>query len=184
MSKAAPVYVSLLRGINVGGHRKIPMAELRRTYEALGFSPVKSYIQSGNVVFGGGAASAASVARRIHEAIETTFGFAVPVILRTADEMEAVVRGNPFQTGGADPTKLHVTFLAAAPSDQAASEFAAYRVGPDELRLIGREAYLHCPEGLARTKLTPAFLERALGSVSTTRNWRTVNTVLEMARGL
>jgi len=176
-------YVSLLRGINVGGHKKIRMAELRALYASLGFDPVASYIQSGNVVFGGAKGGAAAVTRKIERAIADEFGFDVPVILRTAAEMEAVVRDNPFLAEGADPTKLHVTFLAEAASPQAAADFASFRVGPDELRLVGREAYLHCPEGLARTKLTPTFMERALGSASTTRNWRTVNTVLEMARG-
>lgn len=177
------IWISLLRGINVGGHKKIRMAELRAVYESLGFDSVASYIQSGNVVFGAGERHEAPLARKIGKAIADAFGFDVRVILRTADEMDAVVRGNPFLPEGADPTKLHVTFLAEPPSAQAAADFAAYRVGPDELRLVGREAYLHCPDGLARTKLTPTFMERALGSASTTRNWRTVNTVLDMGRG-
>ena len=94
-----------------------------------------------------------------------------------------MVRDNPFLAEGTDPAKLHVTFLAERAPARVAADFAVYRIGPDELRLVGREAYLHCPEGLGRTKLTPTFMERALGSASTTRNWRTVNTVLEMARG-
>jgi uncharacterized protein (DUF1697 family) len=175
-------WVSLLRGVNVGGHKKIRMAELRELYASLGFDPVRSYIQSGNVVFGGGRGTAAALARTIEEAISAQFGFDVPVILRTAAELDRVVRGNPFVAEGADLARLHVTFLAQPPSAQAAADFAAYRVGPDELRLVGREAYLHCPGGLGDTKLTPTFLERSLGSASTTRNWRTVNTVLEMAQ--
>jgi uncharacterized protein (DUF1697 family) len=177
-------WASLLRGINVGGHKKIRMAELRTVYESLGFEAVRSYIQSGNVVFRTGKGAASPLARRIEGAIADAFGFDVPVILRTADEMAAVVRDNPFLAEGVDPSKLHVTFLAEAASAQAGADFAAYRVEPDELRLVGREAYLHCPEGMARTKLTPAFLERALGSASTTRNWRTVNAVLETARNI
>ena len=184
MRTSALIYISLLRGINVGGHKKILMAELRATYESLGFVSVRSYIQSGNVVFEGARGSAASVARKIEEAIAANFGFDVPVILRTAAEMEDVVRGNPFLAEGVDPSKLHVTFLTGGASAKVEADFAAYRMGPDELRLVGREAYLHCPEGMARTKLTPTFLERALGSASTTRNWRTVNTVLEMARNI
>ncbi|HSG46608.1 MAG TPA: DUF1697 domain-containing protein, partial [Longimicrobiales bacterium] len=143
---------------------------------------VRSYIQSGNVVFLTQERSAPVLVRTVERAIADAFGFDVPVILRTADEMAAVVRGNPFLPDGADPSKLHVTFLADEPSPGVMVDFSSYRQGPDEVRLRGREAYLHCPEGLARTKLTPAFLERALGSASTTRNWRTVNTVLDMAR--
>ncbi|HSG47033.1 MAG TPA: DUF1697 domain-containing protein, partial [Longimicrobiales bacterium] len=114
-------------------------------------------------------------------AIAGAFGFDVPVMVRTAAELEAVVRHNPFLEEGADPAKLHVTFLAGEASAEVQAEFSSYTVGSDELRLRGREAYLHCPHGLARTKLTPTFMERALGSASTTRNWRTVNKVLEMA---
>jgi len=183
-SRDAPAYVSLLRGINVGGHKKILMADLRRTYDALGFAPVQTYIQSGNVVFRGAPGSAESVAQRIEEAIMADFGFQVRVMLRTAEELEDVVRGNPFLAEGADPSRLHVTFLAEAASAQAMDEFASFRMGPDELRLVGREAYLHCPGGMGRTKLTPTFIERSFGSPTTTRNWRTVNTVLAMARDL
>lgn len=174
-------WVSLLRGINVGGHKKIRMADLRTVYESLGFEAVRSYIQSGNVVFRTGKGAASPLARRIEGAIADAFGFDVPVILRTADEMATVVRDNPFLAEGADPSKLHVTFLTEPPSPKVRADFASYREGPDELRLVGREAYLNCPDGLARTKLTPAFMERALGSAATTRNWRTLNTVLELA---
>lgn len=180
----APTFISLLRGINVGGRKKIRMEDLRALYASLGFSPVRSYIQSGNVVFGGATGGGAIVAGKIEEALAANFGFDVPVILRTAAEMEDVARGNPFLGEGVDPSKLHVTFLKGAASDQARGDFAAHRVGSDELRLVGREAYLHCPGGMARTKLTPTFLERVLGSASTTRNWRTVNAVLEMARSI
>jgi uncharacterized protein (DUF1697 family) len=181
-ARTPTTWVSLLRGINVGGHKKIRMAELRALYASLGFDPVQSYIQSGNVVFGGGRGTAAELARTLEQAIAGRFGFDVPVILRTAAELERVVRDNPFLAEGADPARLHVTFLAQAPSARVAADFAAYRVGPDELRLVGREAYLHCPGGLGTSKLTPTFMERALGSASTTRNWNTVNKALEMAR--
>jgi uncharacterized protein (DUF1697 family) len=177
-------WISLLRGINVGGHNAIRMAELRALYESLGFAPVESYIQSGNVVFGAGRASAGTLVGKIEAGIADTFGFDVPVILRSAAEMEGVVRDNPFLAEGADPTKLHVTFLAEKPTADLVARYASHVQGPDELRLVGREAYLHCPEGLGRTKLTPTFMERAFGSATTTRNWRTVNTVLEMARAL
>lgn len=179
-----PTYVSLLRGINVGGHKKILMAELRAVYTALGLDPVRTYIQSGNVVFGGGKGSAATLARTLEKAIKDAFGFDVPVVIRTAADMERVVAGNPFLAEGADPSTIHVTFLGSAPSASSAAAMASYTVGPDELRVIGLEAYLHCPEGMARTKLTPMFMERSLGVIGTTRNWRTVTTLLDMARAV
>lgn len=179
---ASVTWISLLRGINVGGHKKILMADLRTLYESLGFASVRSYIQSGNVVFRTEEDGAPALARTIEDAISDAFGFDVPVILRTAHEMGAVVRDNPFLPEGAEPSKLHVTFLSGDASPKAVADYATYRVGPDEVRLVGREAYLHCPEGLARTKLTPTFMDRAFGSACTTRNWRTVNTVLDMAK--
>jgi len=177
-------YVSLLRGINVGGHNKILMAELRAVYAQLGLDPVRTYIQSGNVVFGGGKGSASAMARTLEKAITDAFGFEVPVVIRTSAEMERVVAGNPFLAEGADPSTLSVAFLGSAPSESAAAAMAAYTVGPDELRVVGLEAYLHYPEGQARTKLTPTFMERSLGVIGTTRNWRTVNTLLDMARAV
>ncbi|HKJ01227.1 MAG TPA: DUF1697 domain-containing protein, partial [Longimicrobiales bacterium] len=123
-------YISLLRGINVGGHKKIRMAELRALYSSLGFDPVRSYIQSGNVVFRGGRGGGPALSRKIEKAIADHFGFAVPVILRTAAEMAVVVEKNPFLAEGADPTKLHVTFLAEAASDEALADFASCTVGP------------------------------------------------------
>ena len=175
-------WIALLRGINVGGHRKVPMANLRELCAGLGFTSVRTYIQSGNVVFRSRAGSA-TVASRLREGILRTFGFDVAVVVRTLDELDAVVEANPFLAEGTpDPTRLHVTFLEEGPSDEVRAEYARHRAGTDELRLGGREAYLHCPGGLGKSKLTPTFMERALGTATTTRNWRTVTTLLEMAR--
>lgn len=176
-------WIALLRGINVGGHKKVRMAELRELCTSLGLAAVSTYIQSGNVVFrvGGGRAQ---VAGKLRRGIEEKFGFDIPVVVRTLEEMAAVVDGNPFLAEDVEDTsKLHVTFLEGEPQPAAREGFAHYRIGPDEVRLVGTEAYLHCPQGLARTKLTPTFLERSFGTPSTTRNWRTVTTLLEQARG-
>jgi uncharacterized protein (DUF1697 family) len=178
-------WVALLRGVNVGGARKIRMAELRELCSSLGFESVATYIQSGNVVFRAREGDPGAVAGKVATAIEGAFGFDVAVMVRNVDQLASVVEGNPFLAEGVEDTsRLHVTFLSAAPAASVRKAFGRYRIGRDELRLVGREAYLHTPEGMGRSKLTPAFMERSFDTASTTRNWRTVNTLLEMARGL
>jgi uncharacterized protein (DUF1697 family) len=177
-------WIALLRGINVGGHKKVPMAELRSLCASLGFTSVTSYIQSGNVVFRSSAAATGVVAA-LEGAIAGRFGFEVRVVVRDLAQLRRVVAGNPFLSDGVvDASKLHVTFLADAPARSVAEAMRVHRIGADELRLVGREAYLHCPDGLGRTKLTPTFMERGFGTATTTRNWRTVNRLLEMASTL
>ncbi|HVF20836.1 MAG TPA: DUF1697 domain-containing protein [Mycobacteriales bacterium] len=164
-------YVALLRGINVGGHAKVAMADLRTVFESLGFDDVATYIQSGNVVFG----SAAPVdVRAVEQRIADDLGVTPDVLLRTAEEIDAVVRGNPF----ADTDGLHVTFLADTPTGTVEAPAGQ----PDELAVVGREAYVRCPDGYGRTKLNNTFLEKRLGVPATTRNWKTVVTLAEMAR--
>src|SRR5260370_28332461 len=115
-----PTYISMLRGINVGGHKKIKMDQLRKSFEALGFEQVKTYIQSGNVVFRGGKVSTQVLSRKIEAKTLGDFGFSVSVISRTQDEMERTIQNNPFlKGGGIDQTKLHVTFLSEAPAPHA-----------------------------------------------------------------
>ena len=185
MSRAGHTWIALLRGINVGGHRKVPMAELRELCARLRFEEVATYIQSGNVVFRAAQAKAAEVEAALARAIERRFGFDVSVMVRDVPELDAVVAGNPFLAEGVDDTsRLHVSFLGAEPPAAVAEEYRRLRLGGDELRLVGREAYLHVPGGMGKSKLTPTFLERALGTPGTARNWRTVNTLLEMGRGL
>ena len=182
-ARGPSAWVALLRGVNVGGHRKVPMAELRDALASLGLEDVRTYIQSGNAVFRAGRQGRTELTSRIEDALDRTFGFPVSVMLRSAEEMDRVVEHGPFLGEGADPSRLHVAFLASAPSGKVAEDFASFRIGSDELRLAGSEAYLHCPEGMARSKLTPAFLERAMGTPSTVRNWRTTVALREMARG-
>ncbi len=167
-------YVCLLRAVNVGG-RAVPMAELRALFESLGYSEVASYIQSGNVVFG----SSKSVRGDALEAsIEAAFGVKTSPVLRTAAEMAEVAAAHPFRD--ADPTKLHVGFLAARPPKAAVSALEPEGFLPERFAVSGRELYLHLPAGMARTKL-PGYLERRLKLPVTFRNWRTVQTLAEMA---
>jgi len=150
--------IALLRGVNVGGNRKIPMADLRAVFVEAGCGDVATYIQSGNVVFTTSGRSLEKVRVDLERRIETATGFAVPVILRTARELEVVVRENPFTTAG--PAQLHVAFLGAAPAAGSFDGVDRANFAPEEFVVAGREVYLHLPNGAGRAKLPPAGGER------------------------
>ena len=175
------VHVALLRAINVGGTKKLLMAELRAMFEAAGCADVRTYIQSGNVVFRADPALAERITALIEAEIAATKGFQVPVVTRTAAEWSAVVEGNPFLAAGADPAQLHVGFLAEEPSAARIAELDPDRSPPDAFEVRGREVYLHFPNGTARSKLTVDYFDRVLGTTITIRNWRTVRKLHEMA---
>ena len=174
-------YVALLRGINLGGHAKVGMADLRRVFLALGHAEVTTYLQSGNVVFSSPAAQPSRLAAAIEQRIASDLGMTVTVLLRTGDDLARVAAANPFLGRTGDPTKLHVTFLAAAPDRDRAARLEAPAGEAAELALAGREVYLYYPDGYGRTKLDNAFLERRLGVAATTRNWRTVTKLGDLA---
>ena len=160
-------YVSLLRGINVSGQKKIRMDELRALYASLGFADVASYRDM--------------LKTRIESAILKQFGFAVEVFLRTLEELEGIVKKNPYaQELTSGPAGLYVTFLAAPPSPGALEGMRALSSGDDSYEISGSEIYLHCPGGYGRTKLSNNAIEKAAGIPATTRNWKTVNTLLKM----
>jgi uncharacterized protein (DUF1697 family) len=177
-----PVFVAFLRGINVGGKNKLPMAELTRLCSQLGCADVGTYVQSGNVVFRASAELARALEADLAAALRARFGLSVPVILRTAAEIAAVARANPFLKAGAAPETLHVAFLASAPAAGRAAGLDPERSPGDAFALRGRELYLHLPNGVARTKLSNAYLDRTLDTTSTLRNWRTVQALLERTR--
>lgn len=174
-----PTYISLLRGINVGGHKKIRMAELRALYESLGFANVTTYVQSGNVVFDADSADADALASRIEAAIAEHFDFDVTVLLRTADDLRRILDNNPFPD--AEAKYLHVLFLAAAPEPGAVSALDVPATNGEDWRLAGWEIYLHYPNGSGRSKMTGAFFERKLGLAGSARNWNSVNALYELA---
>jgi uncharacterized protein (DUF1697 family) len=169
-----PTYIALLRGINVGGRRSVPMAALREVHARLGYTDVVTYIQSGNVVFDADSDDVALLSRTIEQAITADFGIGVPVIVRTREDLVTIIESSPYTTTGADPARLAVAFLADAPAMERAVGIDATGLLPDEFALGEREVYLHCPSGFGRTKLTNAFLEEQLGVTATTRNWKTV----------
>ena len=175
-------FISLLRGINVSGQKTIRMPELKALYESLGFTHVATYLQSGNVVFDGTVPEASTVAGSIEKAIERHFGFTVSVLIRTKDDFQRIILGNPFLTQrNEDPERLYVTFLSDLPSGVAAKDLEAPSDTTDEYFLSGREIYLFCPNGYGRTKLSNNFFERKLKTIATTRNWKTVNALYNMA---
>ncbi len=177
-----PVYISMLRGINVSGHKQIKMSQLQELFKALGFEQVKTYIQSGNVVFDARTNSAQNVSKKIEEKILSDFGFSVPVISKTPAEMGRTLQNNPFlKKRGIDTSKLHVTFLSQAPAETGLRKLEALNARPDEWHYSGREIYLYCPEGYGRTRLSNNALEKLLMVTATTRNWRTVNQLYQMA---
>ena len=182
-SKASHPYVALLRGINVGGRNKLPMRELTAVFVEAGGEDVRTYIQSGNVVFQADPSVADGLPARITAAIAAGRGYQIPVVVRTAADIARVVHGNPFLAAGADPSKLHVGFLAEAPDPARVAALDPDRSPPDAFEVRGNEVYLHFPNGVARSKLTNVYFDRTLGTISTVRNWRTVCKLHEMAGG-
>ena len=165
---AAPrTYAALLRGINVGGARKVSMAELAGVFAALGHEDVSTYIQSGNVVFSSSKAERA-IAPALEAAIDERFGLDVRVMIRSHDELAAIAAGNPF----GDARGVHVVFLERAPAKSARLD--PDRSPGDAFALVGRELYLQLPTGAGRTKLTLGYVETQLGVAGTQRNWNTL----------
>lgn len=176
-------WVALLRGINVGGAKKVPMARLRELLSDLGYDDVSTYVQSGNAVFDAAETDARTVAQQIERAIEAEFGFGSRITLRTREEWAAVVAANPFPDAVAEPKTLHVVFLSepVPPGRLDGVDRAAFE--PERFELRERELYLWLPDGIGRSKLAATLTERRLGDgvTATARNWRTVATLLELA---
>jgi uncharacterized protein (DUF1697 family) len=178
-----PIYVSLLRGINLGGHKRIKMEQLRASLEKLGFESVKTYIQSGNVVFKTRKTATSVLSRKIEERILKDFGFAVSVVSRTADEVSEAIANNSFlKQRGIDPEKLHVMFLSEAPTPAALKKLAELTAPPDQCRPLGRDIYFYFPNGVSGSVLMKSPVDRVLAVVTTTRNWKTVYSLHQMCR--
>jgi uncharacterized protein (DUF1697 family) len=177
-----PVYIAMLRGVNVAGHNLVKMVELRGLFEKLGFNQCQTYIQSGNVVFSAPKVPEAEVAAKIAKGIGKRFGFEPGVAVRTAAEMLAVIERNPLaKMKAVDVTNLHVTFLSKEPETAALTKLKALAAPGEDFRGVGREIYLYCPNGYGNTKLNNNAVEKALAVAATTRNWNTVNKVHQMA---
>jgi len=180
--KAASRHVALLRGINVGGTRLLPMKRLAELCTAVGCGEVQTYIQSGNVVFSASKPLVAKFPGVLAAAILQKFKMEVPVVVRSAEDLARVARNNPFLRKGIDPDWLHVAFLADAPTAEQVAALDPARSPGDEWVVVERDIYLHLPKGAGQSKLTNQYLDSRLKTVSTVRNWRTVLKLLELAR--
>lgn len=179
-----PAIVSMLRGVNVGGHNKIRMEALRTLCDSLDLRKAQTYVQSGNVVFLTKERNLVVLSSKIEDAIEKTFGFRAGVVLRTAPEMNDVISRNPFaKRSGIDPRKLLIIFLPTRPAAETKDGLLRLKPDPEELHIAGRELYVYFPNGMGRSKLTPV-LDRVLKKSGTGRNFNTVTRLLEMAEGL
>lgn len=176
-------WVALFRGINVGGHRKLPMKELAAELEALGLREVRTYIQSGNVVFRCEEHDGRALADRIAASVEANHGFAPRVMVLTVDEVRAAAQANPFKAGEDTPKLLHLYFLDEAPPSPDIDTMQRIKQETDAFRLEGKILYLHTPDGYGTSQLAER-LERLLGVAATARNWRTVTKILELADSL
>ncbi|NQX48790.1 DUF1697 domain-containing protein [Paenibacillus tritici] len=176
-------YIALLRGINVGGNKIIKMQELKAMFTSLQYENVRTYIQSGNVVFESEATSAPQLAGTISQSIQQTFGFEVAVIIRSLEELEAVITGNPFPLTEPEAFKrLYVSFLAAEPAPEALEKVRPYEDGPDKVRVIGKELYTCYEVSVSESPLFKVQLDKLLGVTITVRNWNTLNKVVALAR--
>jgi uncharacterized protein (DUF1697 family) len=175
------VRIALFRGINVGGRNSLPMKALSTLLESLGCSDVKTYIQSGNVVFRHASADDEKLSRDISAAIDNEFGFLPKVFLLTAAELQHAVDDNPFADATAEPKTLHLCFFAGQAKNIDVASIESLKSESESFVLADRVFYLHAPDGIGRSKLA-AGVEKLLGVATTGRNWRTVSKILEMTQ--
>ncbi|MGH9495361.1 MAG: DUF1697 domain-containing protein [Candidatus Sulfotelmatobacter sp.] len=180
-----PVYISMLRGINVGLHNRIKMDALRTLYESLKLEDPRTYVQSGNVIFRTKEKNTVKIAAQIQNAIEKKLGCSPTVILRTTAEMKKAITANPFANRrDIVPGKLLVTFLAAEPASDAQFALDKFKDYPEEIHLMGRELYIYFPNGAGKSKLPWSQVERLIKVTGTARNWNSVTKMCEMAEAL
>lgn len=174
-------FLSILRGINVSGQKKIPMSELKKMYEELHFENITTYIQSGNVIFKN--KNSKDLSEKIEQKIFEKYNFNVPVIIRTPEEMQSIIEGNQFlKQKNIDLTKLHVVYLADNPKQENIDKLKIYNFEPDKFYISSKEVYLYCPNGYGNTKLTNNFFENKLKVTATTRNWKTTNELFKILK--
>jgi len=176
------ILIALLRGVNVGGHNKLPMQALRSITEAQGASDVSTYIQSGNIVFRSSKASAASFPKKLRAAINKGFGFEPDILMIDRDKLGAVIKGNPFAAIGDDPSKLHVVFLTQPADKKRLKEVEALLSDEEQVKAVRSAIYFHAPAGVGRSKAAEKL--GRMFSDGTMRNWRTCLKLEEMADAL
>lgn len=177
-------YIAILRGINVGTGRKVPMADLRKLCESLGLQQVQSYIQSGNLVFELAQPEPISeLESRLQTFFSETFGFDIPVLIRTSAEWAESIAQNPFlKEKNVDIERLHLTCLKELPSPELLEKIKTFQYLPDRYEIIGRDVFIFCAAGYGTSKLVNSFFESKLKTSATTRNWKTVMQLNEMTK--
>jgi uncharacterized protein (DUF1697 family) len=175
--------VSFLRGINMTGHNSLKMNDLAELFRTAGFSEIETYIQSGNVIFSSSEmVSDVEISSKIKEGIHKRFGYNIAVVIRTVPQLELIVKSNPFTIEVSfDPTKTAVIFLSDTPSAAGIEKLKGIETGPDRYAISGKEIYIYCPNGFGKSKLYANFFDKKLNVEGTARNWKTINTILEMA---
>jgi len=175
-------YISILRGINVSGQKKIKMEDLMLLYEALNFTNIKTYIQSGNIVFCSSSKNQKEIGQKIEEKIFKEYNFYVPVIVLLQDKLKEIISNNPFiNNNEVDISKLYITILKSLPGKSWVIKLLDFECGDDQFIIEGNTVYLFCPNGYGRTKLTNNFFENKLKVTATTRNWKTINKLFKIA---
>ena len=169
----------MLRGINVGGKRRVKMDELKEFYASMGCLNVQTYVQSGNVIFQHRDTNGSKLASKIERSLNEHFGLDIAVIIRTQEEFNRLLDKNPF--ADKDESKLHVTFLSSKPQKIPTDQIERYAAAGEAYSISDKEVYLFCPDGYGRTKLSNNFFEKIMKATATTRNWRTVNTLYSMS---
>jgi uncharacterized protein (DUF1697 family) len=175
-----PRYIALLRGINLGGKRRVGMSDLRGTLEDAGYEDVRTHLASGNVVLTSGAKPNA-LERKLEELLRREFGFDIAVVARTRDELAAVIQADPFGTEADDPARYQVSFLSKKPKREAVERLEEAAVSPERVAVLEREVYAWHPGGVGRSDLAKLITAERLGVGVTARNWRTITKLLELA---
>ena len=179
-------YISLLRGINVSGQKPVKMPDLKKMFENLGYLNVQTYIQSGNVIFSSNSdLPVKELAIKIETSIREKFKFDVPVFIKSEDELQAIIEANPYRNSDGSLTeKIYITFLEINPDEALVEKINILNFLPDRFAIKGREVFIDCASGYGTTKLSNTFFENRLKVKATTRNWKTVNTLLQMATNI
>jgi uncharacterized protein (DUF1697 family) len=174
-------YISLLRGVNMTGHNSIKMAELASLYKDLGFTEVQTYIQSGNVIFKS-SESEDDIRNKIERGISEKFSYDIASMIRTVEGLEVLFSSNPYlKEADFDPAKMAVVFLHEHVTDIQSTKVSTVSYPPDKFMICGREIFIYCPNGFGRTKLYTNFFENKMGVTGTTRNWKTIKTIYDIA---
>ena len=179
-------FIALLRGINVSGQKKIKMADLRTQLEPLGFKQIQTYIQSGNIVFQSAITDPQQLARKIEQRIKEVYDFEVPTLILSPNTLQQILNDNPFtaEDPSVDTKQLYFTLLNASPAKEPLAKLASFQFSNERFQVIDHVIYCHYEQGYGRSKMNNTFFEKQLKVRATTRNWRTMNKLLEMGINL